>query len=197
MIAAVEAAYLARVAEVLGASIKPPAAIGGAWTADELKRALNNAPTVRIALAGGAIDPERQAAQLTAEFVIYVVTGGVTEAARRLGGPQTIGAYDMLARLIPAFHGHTFAGLGTVTAYRLDNLFTETGLDLGGAVYGIRTRLALTLPGADVAATLSQFALFHADYDVEPFTPGNHAAWLAENHTSPPDVQDEVSIPQT
>jgi phage gp37-like protein len=196
MIATVEAAYLARVAEVLGASIRKPEAIGGAWTADELRRALNNAPTVRIALAGGPIDPERQAAQLTAEFVIYVVSGGVTEAARRLGGPQTIGAYDMLARLIPAFHGHTFPGLGTVAAYRLDNLFSETGLDLGGAVYGVRTRIALSLPGEDVAAGLESFAHFHADYDFPPFAPDLHAAWLAEDHNPAPDAQDDVSIPQ-
>jgi phage gp37-like protein len=208
MIAATEAAYLARITEVLGTSIRKPEAIGGAWTAAELQRALNNAPTVRIAFAGGSVDTERHSARLTAEWVLHVVSRAPTEEARRLGGPQTIGAYEMLRRLLPAVHSYTFAGIGTAYVYQvdnlfdeahvyqIDNLFDEAGFDVGGAVYSIRTRIVLDLPGEDVAAGLARFAHFHADYDIPPFTPDHHAAWLAEDHTSAPDAQDDVSISQ-
>lgn len=48
---------------------------------------------------------------------------------------------------------------------------------------------------ADTAA-LDDLLTFHADYDVEPHTPENHAAWAGEDHAVSPDAQDDITLPQ-
>ncbi len=196
----VETALLNLAAQTLGGTISKPLAIGGNWTTEELQRTLNLAPTVRIAYAGGPVDPESSLVQHEAGWVCYVVTRGVTEESRRLGGPQTIGAFEMLRRLLPALHGHTIAGIGTCQATRVDNLFAESGMDAGGAVYAIRFKLNMAFGGADDRsaaadiAGLADFRQFHADYDLEPFSPERHEEWLGEDHTGlAPDAQDDIS----
>lgn len=199
MLDQIERELLDVISEALGTAITKPQSIGGNWTPDELKRTLSAAPTVRLAYGGGPLDPESSLADHKSEWVYYVVTGGPTEESRRRGGPQTIGAYAMLKRLVPAIHGRTLPEIGTASAYRIDNLFAETGLDAGGAVYAIRFRLPFIFEAGGAGAGesgLSEFLVFHADYDLEPFAPEQHSNWLGENHTElAPDAQDTVTKP--
>lgn len=199
MLDQIERELLDVVNEALGTAITKPQSIGGNWTPDELKRTLSAAPTVRLAYGGGPLDPESSLADHKSEWVYYVVTGGPTEESRRRGGPQTIGAYAMLKRLVPAIHGRTLSGIGTASAYKVDNLFAETGLDAGGAVYAIRFRLPFIFNDSSAGNTgntgdLSDFEQFHANFDFEPFTSDRHEQWLGEDYSElPPDAQDHVT----
>ena len=196
MLATAETALLALVTEALGSTITRPQGIGGQWSPDELQRALNAAPTVRVAYTGGAVDPESPVVRHAAGWSVYVICRAATEDARRAGTAQIIGAFEALDRLLSVLHGRTVPGLGTLSVHQVDNLFLESGMDLGAAVYALRLRWPVVpAPAINPLEDLATFAQFHADYDLPPFTPDHHAEWLAEDPDAPaPDAQDTIAI---
>jgi phage gp37-like protein len=180
-----------------GATLGKVEGCAGNWSAEDLKRAVNAAPCVQVAFNGGANQADSDLVRLAARFDFYVVTAGPLEYARRAGGPVKIGGFEILRRLVPLLHGHTLFGIGTVRVLRVDNLFTETGFDIGGQVYAVRTEIPLGLEAAPGPAGLNDFLRFHADYDVPEFTPEHHEAWAAEDYnTAQPDAQDDIDLPQ-
>ncbi len=165
-IAAVESAILAQVNATLGAAVKITESLGGSWTLDALKKAIQNAPGVYVAFLGARGVPGRDG-YVDGNFMVYAVTRGPVEPLRRQGTPRVIGAYDIVERLVPVLAGLQVAGTGTLDATSVDNLFKEATWELGGTVYGI----ALTLPNmpltyqADLAG-LAPFLLFHAEHSL-------------------------------
>lgn len=183
VIAAVEAAILAKVETTLGNTVKVKGSLAGSWTLDMLKRALQNAPGVYVSFLGARANPNVDG-YMDGNFVVYAVTQGPVEALRRQGTPREIGAYEIVERLVPVLGGLGVADVGTIRVQDVTNLFKEATFELGGTVYGI----ALVLPNmpmtyqADLAG-LAPFLLFHAEHSL--------VAGDAE-----PAAVDEVHLPQ-
>lgn len=182
-IAAVESAILAQAETTLGATVKVKESLGGSWTLDMLRKAIQNAPGVYVAFLSGRGNPNRDG-YLDGNFVVYVVAKGPVEPLRRQGTPRVIGAYEIVERLVPVLSGLKVDGVGSISVTNVDNLFKEATFELGGTVYGI----ALSLPNmpmtyqADLAG-LAPFLLFHAEHSL--------VAGEAE-----PAAIDEVQLPQ-
>lgn len=199
MIAAAEAALLARIRAVLGATVREVESIGNRWDEDTLRRVLLRVPGCWVVFDGGPADRAGEP-RLASRWLVYVATGHEgDEERRRLGDTRAIGAYDLLARLVPALHGHVLPDVGTVTVTRVDNLFTGRMEKQGVAVYGIELALPLVFALA-VPDTVTPFETFHADLDIEAHeTAAEHQKWLAEppdQSTSKPDAADTVALPQ-
>jgi len=108
----------------------------GAWSYDIMKRVLQKSPSVYVSFLGGNrgtnID---DLACINATLDVYVVRKDPDEEARRVGTPQHIGCYDMLAAIIPNLHGYTIDGAGSLKLIRVGVLFGQDTFELGGSVY--------------------------------------------------------------
>lgn len=195
LIAAIEEAVLATVAQVLGSTVREKKSLGGGWTMEMLDKALQFAPGVYVAFLGGG--PMAQPGAFDGKFMVYVVTKGALEPARRQGGLGTIGAYDILERLLSRLDGMLVPGIGSLVVTGIDNLFRDAMFDLGGTVYGIGlTMLNMSLLIDLDESSLDDFITFAADYDLPPFESAEtHQQWVAEppDYTSgTPDLQDTL-----
>lgn len=189
VIAGVESAILAQVEATLGATVKVKESLGGAWTLDTLKRALQMAPGIYVAFLGGR-GVANADGYIEGRFAVYAVTKGPVEPLRRQGTPREIGAYDIVERLVPVLAGLAVTDVGKLHVQEIANLFQEAAFSLGGSVYGI----TLVLPNmpmtyrADLAGPaettgLGPFLLFHAE----------HSLMAGEDE---PAAIDEVNLPQ-
>lgn len=183
MIDTVESAILAQVGTTLGATVKVKESLGGSWTLDALKEAIQKAPGVYVAFlsARGVLGRD---GYVDGNFMVYAVTKGPVEPLRRQGTPRVIGAYEIVERLVPALSGLRVSGVGSISVTNVENLFKEATWQLGGAVYGI----ALSLPNMPMTyqadlASLAPFLLFHAE----------HSLVAGEDE---PAAIDEVHLPQ-
>lgn len=192
----VEQALVDEAKAALGSTVRKVETLGGAWTLDALRRALQTAPGVYVAFLGG----QRGTATgyVNGRFGVYAVTKGPLEPGRRQGTPREIGAYDIIERLYSRIDGKTIAGVGSCQATEMANLFQEAMFDLGGTVYGITVGLP-NMPmvyEADLAS-LADFATFNAQLDIPPHeSETEHDKWLQEPPdytTSTPDAEDTVT----
>lgn len=176
VIAAVEEAMLVATDTALGGTVRRKESLGGAWTLDALRRALQSAPGVYVAFLGGRAGAG--AGYVDGRFACYVATKGALEPARRQGTAREIGAYEILTRLYAQLDGLPVQDVGTLRALEIGNLFGDATFDLGGAVYGITLALPnmpMTLE-ADLA-TLDDFVAFDAVHDlVQPTGSGEPEA---------------------
>lgn len=174
-IATVETALLDTARATLGATVKVFDSIGGNWSMDALKRALQNAPGVYAAFLGARRVTGGLEGAVAPTFAVYVVTKAPVEAPRRHGSPRVIGAYEMVERLAPRLDGLQVPGHCTLRLTAIDNLFQEATFDIGGAVYGI----SLTAPSLDLVEpldplTLDDFITFDHRIEVPDGTPQPH-----------------------
>lgn len=165
MIAQIEDALLALVADVLGNTLKETGTLPGGWTHDTLQRALQFAPGVYVGFIGmvpGVND------RLHGRFTLYAVTKGPKDQHRRRGTPREIGAYEIIERLLSRLTDFTVEGAGRAEVRSVDNLFRDAMFDLGGTVYGIQLQFQ-NLCYADKVdpTTLDDFITFDARYDVD------------------------------
>jgi phage gp37-like protein len=199
MIGQAEDAILAKVQAILGATVRAVESIPASWTEETLRKAIRLAPGVFVAFAGGRV-AKSAGTVLDSQWIVHAVTAHASgEAARRRGDGTRIGAYEILAKVLPALDGYVIPGVGTLSLERVDNMYSGTLDSQGVMVYGATFSLPI---GFDVANApdISPFETFHADYDVEPHqAAAEHTKWLQEppNHTtSLPEAQDQVTLPQ-
>lgn len=165
MIAEIEDTIIAVVKSALGSTVREVKTIPGGWTLDALKRALQFSPGVYVAFIGAGKGTSD--GYFNGRFMVYMVTKGASEAERRLGNARTIGAYEMLERLVPPLSILTVPDVGSAMVDGVDNLFRDVMFELGGTVYAIK----LTVPNMpfDYQAEesgLDNFVLFHGEaYD--------------------------------
>lgn len=194
---AIEQAILVAVDKTLGAVIREKKSLGGGWTMEMLDRALQFAPGVYVAFVeGGKVSAART---IPGRFEVYSVTKGAVEAARRQGSPGTIGAYDIVERLLASLDGLQVAGVGTMAATGPKNLFREAMFDMGGTVYAITLELPdIPLPAALDDSALANFETFAVDYDLPPFASAEtHQKWVTnppDHATGAPDLQDNLQL---
>lgn len=104
-ILAAEAFIVDQLTALLQGKVRGVQTLPGDWDDEMLKRFLRAVPGVFLAFAGGAAAPAgAQEARLQSRWVVYVVTGHPNELARRQGDAQQLGAYQLLALVLPFLH---------------------------------------------------------------------------------------------
>lgn len=180
-IATVETAMLDAAKAATGNTLQVIESIGGGWTLANLKRALQRAPGVYVAFQGAK--PEQAPYLMELRYSLYIVTKGAQEVNRRHGSPRMIGAYDLLAQILPALDGLVVASTGTLRAKGIDNLFREAMFELGGTVYALQFAMPNAAFDPQPAETLDDFITFDAIDDIAPDDPNN------------PTAEDTVTLP--
>lgn len=163
MIAQVEDAILQAVEETLPNLLREAKTLGGAWTMDALKRALQFSPAVYVSFLGGSIE-NWEPTRVEAQFGIYVVTKSGLEQSRRTGEKRTIGGYEIVERLIPVLDGLVIEGHGSFALKKVGNLFSEAAIKLGGTVYALTGTVPIVYE-APAPIDLGEFLTFHSDMD--------------------------------
>lgn len=129
----------------------------------------------------------------TPRFVVVMVARnakGHQEA--RHGSKAVIGLYEMVDAGVAYLHGGvTEGGSWQVTGYQFqqDNALRDKGLYV--SLLAVQCNCDTPEPAQQ---NLGDFLEFHADFDLEPHTPGEHERWLGENHDAPaPDLQSSIN----
>ena len=158
VIAALEESILECARQTLGNTVRVFETLPGGWNGDGLRRALQHAPGVYVALSSmtRGTKPGCQHARLA----VFVVSGGVSGSDRRRGTGRTIGAYQIVERLLPLLEGRLIPYLGLLQVSGVDNLFRDELFDLGGAVYAIGLDLPDLALGSGDEGDLTGFATF-------------------------------------
>jgi phage gp37-like protein len=161
----VEDALLAEVDAALADTVRVKQTLGGSWTLDALKRALQTSPGVYAAFLGARqVGRNTESSGIDGRFAVYIVAKASSDPIRRRGTPHEIGAYDMLERLAPRLGGLTVPGVGSCELTAIENLFRDALFDVGGTVYGLMLTLPrMPLPPALDTTVLDNFATYRAD----------------------------------
>lgn len=148
-------------------------------TGDTLvKRFAADAPAIYVTLAPFSADSG--GARLRAA-VVCVSRNAAGFVAARQGDGKLVGLYQMMDAVMGTLHLGTAGGaLWEVRGGEfMDSAQVfEAGLQVG--IVKLETAGPAVLPSAIDAAALGDFQTFHADYDIPPFTPAQHDAWLQE-----------------
>lgn len=172
---AVEAAILATAKAALGNTVREYASVGGVWSLDALKRALQGAPGVYVGFLGARRPPNKPDGYIAPRWGVYCVQKGAVEAARRKGSAREIGAEEMALRLVAPLDGLSVAGACRLQFDSLDNLFQEATFQLGGAVYGVMVSApALDLTTPPEPSSLDDFITFDHRIELDPDAPVAH-----------------------
>ena len=168
VIATVEDAIVATAKTALGFPAAPVVRVvdvlPGGWTLDMLKRALQAAPAVYVAFAGGA--QQSSLGYVHGRFSVYAVTKGPVEEDRRRGNPRVIGAYDIVERLATHLDEIDVPDIGTLFVRGVENVFRDALFDLGGTVYALNTELPnMPWPKKDISA-LASFVTFDGTHSM-------------------------------
>lgn len=166
-----------------------------------LKSMISTAPAVYVAFLGGrAGQIDTEGATINARFDVYIITRHVgSDSARRRGDSTTIGAYDIIGRLIPQLHDSVVDDVGRLELKNVQNLFSmQLEQTFKAAMYA----LTFEVPNmsfayeADLSA-LADFETFNADYDIPQHeTAAEHDKWLqepADIATTQPDLTDQIT----
>lgn len=153
VIAAVEEAVLSAV-EAAFNDVRT-GSLGGGWTLDSLRRALQLSPGVYISFLGGKA-ADYKSTKTAGRFELYIVTKGAVEPVRRSRG---LGAYELIETLVPLLHQLPVPDVGVLRFEQVNNLFKEAAFKMGGSVYALAFSIDLyfELPQApqEIATHLS------------------------------------------
>lgn len=183
MLADVEDAIIARCQQVVGQSVRTVEDLPGRWDEQTLRSAMRQAPGVYVSWSGGRGEGNASQPRAALRYAIYFVTSHASgERARRRGDSREVGAYELIERVVPAVHGLTVDGVGTLALESVDNLYSSRLEQQGVMVYGASYRLAATFPAPLDVNTLDAFTTYHATHQV--------------GGADDPDAVDQVDLPQ-
>ncbi|HEV2675274.1 MAG TPA: phage protein Gp37 [Aliidongia sp.] len=161
----VEDAMVAAVHLALGSKLRKVETVPGGLSAEEWGARLRVSPAVYIGFLGGPAEPPNQT-RIMGRFMAYVVTGnsGSDEKTRRRGTPTTIGAYPILAVLIPTLGELRVQGIGDlVFTGEVSNLFSTAFDDLGISVYAAEFKVGISFSTVPDLSQYADFTTFDAD----------------------------------
>lgn len=173
----------------LGKRLKTVASLPDTPDKDVINRWGLDAPAAYVVAMDGSITQ----AIATPQFVVVMVASNARghEAARK-GDGKAIGLYEILEAGIAELHGgQTDSASWQVTRYQFQQ---EAELRNKGLYAAMVLVQADVDPPQKDSVNLGDFLEFHADYDLEPQTPGERQRWLDENHDAPaPDMQSHIN----
>lgn len=166
-IVTVENSLIGLIKAALGARVKGVKSLPGGWDEGMLKRLIVNAPAVYVAFMGGPVIGDRR---IGSRWGVYAVTSDPCgEAARRVGTKRSIGAYEILERVVPAVDEQTIDNIGSFElSGSIDNLFTGTIAKQNLTIYEAQFTIPLQFDRESDWSTLDDFITFHADFDLVP-----------------------------
>lgn len=166
MFAKTEDAMIDRCNRVVGQHVKTIQDLPGGWDDSTLKAARRNVPGIYIAWANGR-GMSSPRAMMESRYSVYVITGQASgERERRRGNNRQVGAYELLERVVPALHGLSVEGIGTLQLERVDNLFSDRADQQGIVVYAATYTVKVTFPAPLDASDLADFEIFHVNSKV-------------------------------
>lgn len=167
MLAKIEDAMIARCRWVVGADVLTIQDLPGAWDESTLPTLLDDLPGIYVGWSGGAAVAGSRP-MLDSQYSAYIVTAhNSDERTRRRGGDGYVGAYPLLEKVVPALHGLSVEGIGTLQLERIDNLYSAQAEQHGVAIYGAVFVLnKLLFPAALGTSGLGNFTTYHANSKV-------------------------------
>jgi len=185
----------------LGGALRAVEVLPNALNLALLKTILPLAPAVYTTFLGGrpgTVDTD--GATINGRFDVYIITRHVgNDSARRRGDSTTIGAYQIIERLIPDLHDSNITDIGRLRLTNVQNLFSiQLEETFKSALYALTFELPNMPFSYEVDMdSLDNFEHFHADYDIPEFdSAAEHKKWLQDTpdyDTSHPDAQDDVT----
>lgn len=156
---------------------------------DVVKRWGTDAPAAYVV----AMDGSLSYSVATPRFVVVMVARNARGHQKaRHGDGKLIGLYEMLDAGIALLNGGTTPDASwQTTGYQFlrDTALADQGLFVG--MVAIQAELD---PPQPEETNVGEFLQFHADIDVEPFTPDEHERWVNEDHAEPaPDLQSDIN----
>lgn len=156
-----------------------------------LIKALSKPPAVFASVRRFDVDGDVGGTKLSLWIVAQNFRG---HQAARQGDGITLGLYDLADGVMAVILGSA--------GYVLSSFVPDNGeyADKYGVHTGeITCSVKADLPqDSDLAARLTPFVTFHADYDIAPTTPAAYAGWLHEPPSTTlatPDAADTVTLP--
>jgi phage gp37-like protein len=202
MIKLVEDAMIARLRKAIGdqsetPAVKTVASLPAQLDDAELERRIRTAPGCYVAFLGGHV----RAAQppiVDASWAVYVITQSDNEADRRRGSKAQAGAYVIVLLVIAVLHMSRIAGVGTLLAGEVNNLFAEKLDELGVALYAITFTIPISVPASAAPADLAAFVTAHADWLIAPHVPAadQKIPLPAPGQAGGADITDTDTLPQ-
>lgn len=199
-IIAVEDHMLEQAVKVLGTKIKLDS-LPAALNLGLLKQIIPTAPAVYFAFLGGRVGTQdTDGATINGRFDAYVLIRHVgNDDARRRGDSTTVGAYEVIRRLIPALHDSVVDDVGRIQLKSVQNLFSiQLEQSFKCAMYAITFEVP-NMPfnyEADLGS-LDDFMTFDAQYDIPVHeAAAEHDKWVeepADYTTSEPDLTDNLT----
>lgn len=164
-----------------------------------LKKLIPAGNAVYFTFLGGPVS-DVDGARVNGRFDAYVIVRHVGDAeSRRRGDTTTIGAYEIVSRLVKQLHDSVVTDIGAIKVKRINNLFS---IQLEEAYKAALYAVTFEVPDmpflyeADLDA-MDDFITFDAQHDIPPHeTDAEHQDWLQEppDYTdSQPDAQDTVT----
>lgn len=164
-----------------------------------LKKLISAGDAVYFTFLGGPVSDD-DGARLNGRFDAYVIVRHVGDSeSRRRGDTTTIGAYEIVSRMVKQLHDSVVDDIGTIKVKRVSNLFSiQLEEAYKAALYAITFEVSKMpfLYEADLDS-MDDFATFDAQHDIPPHdTDEEHQQWIQEppDYTdSQPDAQDTVT----
>ena len=128
----------------------------------------NKSPGVYVVFLGG---PKGRTCHINARFDVYVIVRhSGNHIARRRGDSTTVGAYNLVAGLIPKLDGSTINEVGTLSLKGVKNLFSmQIEEAFNAALYAITFELPnMPFPDEFDPTTLDDFITYHGEHSMAP-----------------------------
>ncbi len=157
-----------------------------------LIKALGKPPAVFASVRAFDVDGDTGATQFSLWIVAQNFRG---HQAARQGDGINPGLYDLADAVMAAILG---APGYVLKGFRPDNgeYADKYGVHTGEITCSVKADLPQDI---DLAARLTPFETFHADYDIDPTTPAAYSGWLLDPPSTTlaaPDAADTVTLPQ-
>lgn len=167
-IIAVEDHIVDKVNAMFGNALAVVEALPSAMNVGMLKQLIsaNRTPGVYVAFLGGT---GTQRGSVNGRFDVYVLTRHVgNHTARRRGDATTIGAYEIVAALVPKLHDSTVSEVGTLQLKNMRNLFSmQLEETFKATMYAITFELPnMPFPDDFDPSSLHDFIRFHAEHSL-------------------------------
>lgn len=162
-----------------------------------VKRIATTAPAIYVVVGDFVLG---DVTQVSFDLLCFSRNASSDKAAKH-GDSTTIGLYPLMDAVASYFYSlPTASAVWSATKGRF--LKQSAWLDIGltPGVISIATRVMPDKLGLDAAGldAFANFATFHADYDIDPFSSAaEHAKWLqepADYTTSRPDLSDTTTL---
>lgn len=188
----------AHAANQLGYALKKIATYGGEL-AEGIERAVKDFPAVLCVYNGDTLDMNRSTQMQDMRvfnFVLFCCAKNLrNEAANRKGAGDKVGSYQIADDMRHLFREHTFAEFDSepVRVMGVRAVLNDKAAQQLASVYAVDLQLTVSVDYEPDTSGLSDFAVFHANWDIPPFREDIQSPLPADDKA---DATDHINLPQ-